>query len=341
MTSPHLLDFRERVAVDGVWIPREAVVEFVDEYRGAIESRSATFFEVITALAAWFFRREKADWVIAEAGLGGRYDASRIFAGEGTIFTGVQVEHSRILGKTRPLIAAEKVAIAEPGTVLVAAPQTGDVEEVIARAAGENSLRRLFPGEVDSGGLPGEHQRRNAALAVRAAEELFHRPRGEIADAFTRACRSVEWPGRLDLRDGSPPVLFDVAHNPEAVEHLLMHISGWEEPIPAVVGFLADKPWKRMAGLLRPHVGPVVTTTPLSERKLEAGELAGEFQGVPSGCHVREDIGEAVELCRRLAGDRPLLVTGSFFVVGEAMLICWSRGWIDPPSGEAAQALKR
>jgi len=314
MTSPHLLDFRERIALDGKWIPREAIT-------------------------GWYFARENVDWVIAEAGLGGRFDASRIFGGEGTIFTGVQVEHSRILGKTRPLIAAEKVAIAEKDTLIVAAAQTTDVESVIGKAVTGNSLRRIHPGDVSRESLPGEHQKRNAALAVTAAIELFDRTGAEVELAFERTCETIQWPGRLDLWRGSPSILFDVAHNPEAIGQLLEHISDWPKPVPAVVGFLADKPWKTMAGLLRPHIGPVVTTTPLSERKLEAVDLAGEFDSAGVECHVREDIGEAVAHCRSLSGNGTMLVTGSFFVVGEAMMTAWAKGWIEEPEGEVLQAL--
>jgi dihydrofolate synthase/folylpolyglutamate synthase len=169
-----------------------------------------------------------------------------------------------------------------------------------------------------------------------AASELFGRSGLEIEAVFEETCRTVQWPGRLDLRRGDPPILFDVAHNPEAMEQLLEYIAGWKKPVPAVVGFLADKPWKEMTALLRPHVGPVVTTTPLSERKLEAAVLAEEFG---PGCHVREDIGKAVELCRSLSGSSAMLVTGSFFVVGEAMLSAWRKGWIEEPSGEASQAV--
>lgn len=339
MTSPHLLDFRERIALDGRWIPREAVTCFIEEHRGLLEKHSTTFFEIITALAGWYFDRENVDWVIAEAGLGGRFDASRIFGGECTIFTGVQVEHSRILGKTRPLIAAEKVAIAEMETIIVAAAQTADVESIIAKAVTGNSLRRIHPGDVTREGLLGEHQKRNAALAVTAAIELFDRTGAEVMKAFEKTCETIQWPGRLDLWQGKPSILFDVAHNPEAIGQLLEHISGWPKPVPAVVGFLADKPWKTMAGLLRPHIGPVVTTTPLSERKLEAVELAEEFDSAGVGCHVREDIGEAVAHCRSLSGSRTILVTGSFFVVGEAMMTAWANGWIEDPEGEVSQAL--
>jgi dihydrofolate synthase/folylpolyglutamate synthase len=339
MTSPHLLDFRERIALNGVWIPCAAVTSFIEDYRGLLEKHEATFFEIITALAAWYFEQENVDWVIAEAGLGGRLDASRIFAGEGTILTGVQIEHSRILGKTRPLIAAEKVAIADRGTLIVAALQTVDVESIIAKAIAEKSLRRVFPGEVSRAGLPGEHQKRNAALAVTAALELFDRTVVEIEQAFEKTCKTIQWPGRLDLRPGKPSILFDVAHNPEAVEQLLEHISDWAKPVPAVVGFLADKPWQIMSGLLRPHIGPVVTTTPLSERKLDAAELAEQFDSAGMECHVRENISEAVALCRSLSGSSTMLVTGSFFLVGEAMLTAWTEGWIEEPEGETSQAL--
>ncbi len=326
-TSPHLLHYRERIATDKGWIPEESVAGFITDNMEMLERHSATFFEITTAMAAWYFALSGVQWVAAEAGLGGRLDATKTYRGVGTIFTGVRVEHSRILGDTREKIAAEKVAVAEPGSVLIASRQTPGVEEVIEEAVNRNRLRRVLPAMVDRSPLPGLHQLKNSSLAVTAATELFGKTREEVATAYQRLCCSLKWPGRLDFRAGDPPILFDVAHNPQSMEALITHIKDWKKPVPAVVGFLSDKPWKEMVELLRGVVGPVVTTTPDSERKLTAAELAGYMGSMGFDVTIRESIPDAVALCRGMAGGR-MLVTGSFFVVGEALNASVDRGWV-------------
>lgn len=337
-TSPHLVDYRERVSVDGVWISPAEVTAFVEDSFALIEKHEATFFEITTAMAAVHFRNRGVEWAIAEAGLGGRLDATRTFDGEAAVFTGVDIEHSRILGPTRSAITREKVAVARPGALLVAARAHPRIEAEIRAAVVENGLLRAFPVEPPSAPLPGEHQLRNAGLALAAALCVFGKPMDEVMEAFSVACRTLRWPGRLDLRRGSPDILFDVAHNPQSLARLCSHLGQGPGPVAGVVGFLADKPWRRMARMLEGYLSPVITTTPVSERMLPAGKLASEFSksGVPVS--AVESIEQAVEEGRRLA-DGLLVVTGSFYVVGEAMLASWRRGWIDPPAGEESQVL--
>jgi dihydrofolate synthase/folylpolyglutamate synthase len=338
-TSPHLLDYRERVSVDGRWIPPASVVEFVEEFRPLVEKHEATFFEITIALAAWHFRREGSEWVIAEAGLGGRLDATHTYGGEATIFTGVDIEHSRILGKTRSAITIEKLAIAGPGTLLVAAGHASHVEKTIRQSVLSASLLRAFPVEPGTAPLAGSHQIANAGLALAAALLLFDRREDEIREAYGKACATLRWPGRLDLRKGSPDILFDVAHNPQSLARLCGHLQSLKRSTVAVVGFLEDKPWRKMAGQLSGNAEQVVTTTPLSERHLPAATLASEFERLGVRCAAVENIEEAMGRGRELASDL-LAVTGSFYVVGEAMLSSWRRGWISPPEGEEAQVLE-
>lgn len=327
-TSPHLLAYRERIATGIGWIPEDAVAEFITNNIHILRQHSATFFEITTAMAAWYFSREGVEWVAAEAGLGGRLDATRTYRGQGTVFTGVRVEHSRILGESREKIAAEKVAIAEPETVLVASEQSEGVETVICEAVSRNRLRRVFPCHLSRSPLPGAHQIENSSLAFSAAMELFGKQEKEVEAAYERLLLELRWPGRLDHRTGTPSILFDVAHNPQSMEALVSHIAGWEKPVPAVVGFLADKPWKTMVSLLKGVVNPVIATTPVSERKLPAEELASHMKSEGFQVKAVDPIGKAVSQCRNLAAGGRMIVTGSFFIVGEAINGAVESGWV-------------
>jgi dihydrofolate synthase/folylpolyglutamate synthase len=338
-TSPHLLDYRERIAVNNNWIPQDTVARFITDYRHTIRKHSATFFEITTAMAAWHFAAEGVEWVVAEAGLGGRLDATRSYDGVGTVFTGVRIEHSRILGNTQEKIAAEKIAIASRETVLVAASQTPGVEEVIAAAVENKKLRRVFPVGVNESPLPGAHQFENSALAVTAAQELMGRAEEEVRSAFCRVCSSLRWPGRLDYRQGIPSILFDVAHNPQSMKALVKYMKPWGNSVPMVVGFLNDKPWHHMVELLKTVVGTVVVTTPDSERKLDAASLGRYMRNQGFTVKVRDRIEDAVALCRRIAGSRPMVVTGSFHVVGRAINESVDRGWVNGLPNSAGDVL--
>lgn len=338
ITSPHLLHFRERTAINNIWIPEEAVAEFVELFRDRIEEYSATFFEITTVMAAWFFERNRVDIVIAEAGLGGRLDATRLLDGECTVFTGVELEHRRILGSTEPAIAAEKVAIAKAGSTLIAFRQKPEVEKVVTLAEKNGSLFRVIPQTADKSPLPGEHQKRNAGLALAAATIFSGCTENDIEKAFEKSCSTLSWPGRLDLRSGSPSILFDVAHSPGSIEYLIEYVkNGWNAPVPAVVGFLEDKFWREMTKQLCGVLNPVVTTTPLNERCLSACSLAEEFQNAGVETFWRDDIGKALKLARTFASDL-IVVTGSFFVVGAAMYQAWQNNWISLPETGTEQS---
>lgn len=337
-TSPHLLDYRERTAVDSRWIPPEDVASFITDYRGLIEKHQATFFEITTAMAAWHFARSGVDWAIVEAGLGGRLDATRTFGGRCTVFTGADIEHKRILGSTKSIIAREKLAIAGRGTILVCHRQSGAVEEAVRDAVIARGLDRIIPVESGKAPLPGRHQLRNAALALAAARAAFGRSQEEVDEAFGRACESLEWPGRLDLRRGDPDILFDVSHNPQSIGGLCAHLDALGRKPAGVIGFLSDKPWRRMAAMLSGYLDPVVATTPLSDRLLPASRLGAEFERLGFRTRIVDPVESALRTGRELTDDL-LVVAGSFYVVGDAMLAAWRNGWMEEPSGEERQIL--
>jgi dihydrofolate synthase / folylpolyglutamate synthase len=341
MTSPHLLNYRERIAVAGTWIPEESVIEYIDRYREEIERCQATFFEITTVMSAWYFRECGVDIVVAEAGLGGRLDATRLLGGDITVFTGVEIEHRRILGSTEAAIAAEKVAIAGEKTSLLAMKQSPDVESVIQDAVGRKELTRIIPDAASGSPLPGDHQKLNSGLAIHAAALASGSGMDRVLDAYWRVSENFKWAGRIDLRKGNPPILFDVAHSPGSMGHLIEHVRrGWKLPVTGVVGFLEDKFWREMTRQLRGVLDPVVTTTPLNERCLPANLLAEEFRKHGTEAVAEKDIGMALERGRELANENILVVTGSFFVTGEAMKHAWQEGLIEmPESGDEQDQL--
>lgn len=245
-TSPHLADFRERIRINGKKINREAVAEFIEQHKKLILRAQATFFEVVTAMAFWYFRRENVDWAVLETGLGGRLDATNVVRPEVAVITNISLEHTNVLGRTRRQIAAEKGGIIKTGIPLVTgvdetdgevarclkeicterkAPlyfrRKGDFEYQYARQKDFLVVRRgPFAGLKSVLPLPGKHQAENASLAVRMAALLRNKGFHINREAVRHGLKQCYWPARFMTVRKRPTVIIDVAHNLAGFEAL-------------------------------------------------------------------------------------------------------------------------
>jgi dihydrofolate synthase/folylpolyglutamate synthase len=172
-TSPHLVDFRERIRLDGAMIPEDAAAEGLSLLREAAETcdHAPTFFELVTVLAAWWLAREEAEYVVWETGMGGRLDATNAVLPDVAVITPIGLDHQKWLGDTLAQIAGEKAGIIKSQVPVVSAPQAQEVREVLTSTAAGVGVPITFVSEPWSGGaagLAGAHQRWNAALACAA-----------------------------------------------------------------------------------------------------------------------------------------------------------------------------
>ncbi|MGH7407839.1 MAG: bifunctional folylpolyglutamate synthase/dihydrofolate synthase [Candidatus Methylomirabilales bacterium] len=355
-TSPHLLDFTERIQVNGEPIGPDAVADLTAEVRAAVETAFApvpddlpshpTFFEVTTALAFLYFARAGAEWAVVEVGLGGRYDATNVLAPDLTVITNVAVEHQDLLGDSLEAIATEKAGIVKPGIPLVTAaaePTLG----VLRRACAEREApllhvpaayawRREAPlpdGQVFSLGGPGSerrnlrigllgrHQLENAATAVAAAERLREGGLALAESAVREGLAAARWPARLQVVGEHPRILVDGAHNPAACRAVRDFL---EEEAPGrrllVFGALKDKDWGQMLEILLPAFSATILCRPPSDRAAEPVMLLGTARGHCGHVEVVPDVADALAAARALA--RPedtVLVTGSLFTAGAAL----------------------
>lgn len=314
-TSPHLVDFRERIRVEGRKIDPGSVAEGLTTIRAVSEGwdHSPTFFEISTALALWFFSREGCEVVVLETGMGGRLDATNAVTPRVSVLTPIALDHSEWLGETLAAIAGEKAGIIKSGVPVVSAAQDPGVDQVFRDQAARmgTSIRFVetpLPGvEV---ALPGDFQKHNAALAAAALEAA------EIpvdAETLSRGLKNVQWPGRFQ-RVGETLVL-DGGHNPHAARQL---VTLWRETFgqdqaTVVFGALADKDFGAMLEILRP-LAKEFLLVPVSNPRSAAGRDLAARCPVP---HREMDSVEAA-----LAAATGLtLVTGSLFLVGEALAI--------------------
>lgn len=330
-TSPHLVTFRERIRVGGEMISEAGVAEGLTRLRGMTQgwNPEPTFFELATALALDWFRERGVDVVAWETGLGGRLDATNAIDPAATVLTEIGLDHQAYLGETIEEITAEKAGIIKPGKPVVSGPQSIAAAGVIARVAARQgaTLRVVVDGTGMEVGLPGAHQRVNAALALAALDAA------EIAvdePARRQGLAGVEWPGRFQrLEEGR--IILDGAHNPAAAQRLA---ATWAEEFPAgekpaiILGILGDKDAAEICRALAPVAGNFVVTPVRSPRAGEPGPLLEWARATGVESTAARDLPEALALARGMAG--PILVTGSLFLVGEALACLTQPGGAAP-----------
>ncbi|MEX0690710.1 MAG: Mur ligase family protein [Gemmatimonadales bacterium] len=310
-TSPHLVDLRERMLVDGQPIRREALAMWTERLRPVVEREGASFFEETTAIAFADFAARRADVAVVEVGLGGRLDATNVVTPVVTAITRVRREHTEYLGESIEGIAREKAGIAKPAVPLIVGERDPSLVEVIRRHAEEVGAPVMRAEDPWDGplALVGAHQRENAAVALGILRHLPADLRPS-ADAVAQAFARTTVHGRFDARG---PWLFDVAHNPDGVDALCAALAAHPplRPLHAIVGILADKDWPVMLQRLHAVVDRLWMTDPPSapaDRRLDLALVT-----VP----VEPDFDRALATARVGAGT--VLVTGSFHTVGDAM----------------------
>jgi dihydrofolate synthase/folylpolyglutamate synthase len=340
-TSPELIDFTERIRVSGLQIPKRDLARVATLMRPLIKGmpNPPTFFEATTALALKHFEERKADALVLEVGMGGRLDSTNIIAGEVSIITNVALDHMRYLGDTVEKIAKEKAGIVSNGSVLVTGAEAGALRVLeedckrkgaaIIRLGQEAqimdantsldgtsfSLRTRATTYPIKSPLPGLHQAQNLACAVLAAERLGI-PKKHILSGIAQA----RWPGRLQVMQRDPTVILDCAHNPAGLKQARGFLSRTEyDRLIVVAGFSRDKDWKTMLEMLQ-DADELIATQYQNPRSLPAAEIQAQ-----TGCKGYRDVKAAVRSAIKSAKEKDIvLVTGSIYVVGEAMRL-WKR----------------
>jgi dihydrofolate synthase / folylpolyglutamate synthase len=343
-TSPHLVDFRERIRLVDEHITESEVATWVERWMPAVEQLGATFFEATTAMAFEWFHRRDADIVIAETGLGGRLDSTNVVDPLAAAVVSISREHTDLLGDSIEAIAAEKGGIFKPGRPAVIGRVPPGAREVLESAAVEVgagpvvSVEERLPiagVQVDGSGtrvllggnqgplevrspLIGEHQAANLACALVTLEAAGH-PWATSAAELGEWLSAVRLPGRFE-RVGD--FIFDVAHNPEGIRALVENLRrvGPPHPISALVCILADKEWQPMLTELALAVDRLVLTHAPSVpagRQWSLPEVIEFAAAQGMRATVEPDFDAALAAARR--GGATCLVTGSFHTVGDAM----------------------
>ncbi len=369
-TSPHVESMTERISIDGEPLSEDgfaAAYQEIEPYLHLVERDSehpVSFFETVVAMAFSAFTDAPVDAAIVEVGMGGSWDATNVADGAVAVITPISVDHAGYLGERPQDIAVEKAGIIKAGATVVSAAQAPEVVQVIAERAAEVGATVLWEGvdfgveqvpalgglmarfrglraEYDEVFLPlyGEHQARNAVLAL-AAVEAFVGEDPLAAELVREAFAEVTSPGRLEVVRRSPSIVLDAAHNPHgaaAVAEALQE-SFTFSPLIGVVGVMSDKDYEGVLAAFEPVFAQVVCTQSSTWRALPAEELGEVAEGIfgVDRVHVVRRLEDAIDKAATLAeeggafgeaiGSGGVLVTGSVVTVGEARRMLKGRG---------------
>jgi dihydrofolate synthase/folylpolyglutamate synthase len=351
-TSPHLIHVEERIRVGDMPIPRRDFCRLLGRLKDVILALIAsgklgsppTYFEILTILALLYFREQKVDIAVLEVGMGGRLDATNIVTPLVSVITTVGRDHQEYLGETMAKIAFEKAGIIKLGVPVICGLAPGIARQVIRQRARE--LGVPFRGVLDEPGalqahrqkhgyrfsfryegedfvfspkLQGEHQGRNAAVAIAAAVEVGRSWRRLQKQGIVRALREARWEGRLESVALRPRVVLDGAHNEEGARAIAAYVRDFlPRPLTLVFGIMKDKNIRRVSARLFPLADTVILTAVPLPRSASPEMI---FSLAPVGgkkTYLEPDPKIAVQKAIGMTPRRgSVLITGSLFLVGE------------------------
>lgn len=258
-TSPHLMDFRERIRVNGEMISKERVVKFIEEERSFFEPLHPSFFELATALAFKYFEEAAVDIAVIETGLGGRLDCTNIVSPILSIITNISFDHIQFLGNTLPAIAKEKAGIIKPGTPVVIG-ETGenrDVKTVFLEKSLEMQSQIYFADELNhphrKTQLKGYCQEKNTQTILTALDilkEKLNISQESIDKGFLNVCELTGLMGRWQILNISPLTICDTGHNVGGWEYLARQLESTPGTLHIVIGMVGDKDVNKVVSML-------------------------------------------------------------------------------------------
>lgn len=356
-TSPHLLDFRERIRINDRMISPGEVINMIHEIRNAWDkarkrnkiTENFTFFEASTAMALKYFAQKHVDFAVIEVGLGGSWDATNVIEPVLSIITDIDYDHKEFLGNSLKEIAVDKSGIIKKKSIVLSGVRRAtaswivrersrklkallfEADKCINTRVNKLSLEGtyfdayIYNNSYINLKLPllGEYQVRNASIALMAAWLLSISYPAIDEVAIRAGLEKVQWRGRFQIIQSNPCVVLDGAHNPggcrELIRALKLYFQG--KRILLILGISRDKDVKKMLKILCPGVNDLVLTKSSNQRAInpvEMKELIPDFMG---NVHITDDVIEGLRVAKNIAkADDVICVTGSLFTVADALV---------------------
>ena len=355
-TSPHLIDFTERIKINHKSISRKKVSELLERIKPFIEKVAhtpsyghPTFFEVITSMAFLYFYEEQIDFLVLEVGLGGRLDATNICEPLISVITHIDYDHMDKLGNSLEEIAREKGGIIKPEGIVISSKQYEEAYNEIKKIADEKNTLVYSTGreinyeivKSDVNGvifnlkgiyhnyknlhtpLLGRHQADNATTAITVTEALKIRGVNISEKAIRAGLEKVQWTGRLEIIQNNPKLILDGAHNPSGIRTVLQALKEifTYQRLILVLAIFADKNYKKMIQIIAPKADLIITTKTKSPRAAPPLVIAKEAAKYieQNKIIVSENIPQAIKCAlSNSKKDDLICITGSLYTVGEA-----------------------
>ena len=347
-TSPHLVDFRERIRLNGQMISEEAVLAFFNRYQEQFDQLEPSFFEMTTALAFHYFAEQKVDVAVIEVGLGGRLDSTNVLSPLLSVITNISLEHTQMLGDSIAKIAKEKAGIIKPKTPVVIGEFHPESFPVFEDIANQNDAP-LFLAEDNysfSGNfndlnvtdvlgntlyehlqmpLQGEYQLKNLKTFLQAAEvieELWPAEADVVPQAIRNVVSNTGFQGRWQVLRREPLTICDVGHNPAGLRLTMQQLKQYScRQLRMVFGMVKDKDIRQVMGMLPREANYYVCQAQI-ERAIPAEELAELMRQQGLRCRVCGTVADAFRQANAdAAPDDLIFVGGSCFVVGELLAV--------------------
>ena len=334
-TSPHLVDFRERMRINGEMIPESKVIDFVERWqKGGYTGDKPSFFELTMMMAFDWFAAENVDYAVIEVGMGGRLDSTNILEPLLSVVTNISWDHTQFLGDTLPKIAAEKAGIIKSGIPAVIGEAEGEVAEVFRRRAREvgTTLRQAFA-EVDEAAnealqcpLAGSYQKKNVNTARVAVDEL-RRAGVEISDeavaaGFRNVIANTHLRGRWTIVEKSPLTICDTGHNEAGLRYNMGQLASLMAERPGgrlrmVIGFVADKDVDHILPMFPKDAIYYVSNAQIP-RAMKAEALLEKCEALGLYARALPTVAKAYAAARAEAGAEDIIyIGGSTFVVAD------------------------
>ena len=319
-TSPHLLKYNERYAIDGVDVSDEVIIKAFEQIETQRQDITLTYFEFSTLAALIIFAEANIDLAILEVGLGGRLDSVNVVDSDVSVITNVAIDHTDYLGDTREEIGREKAGVMRTSRPCICGDQ--DPPQSLLAYAKEIETPVTFVSEGYKGeiGLEGAHQRINAAVAVETVKKLldqFPVSEGMISEGVRKASIKARFEKRY-IADKT--VILDVAHNPAAVKTLVETLSDSPMETVAIFSALIDKDIIDMVKLASESIRHWYLVPLSSDRAITSTELKKKFSD-PDSTTVCSDMNSAIEMCLALRDVERVVIFGSFYTIADATLI--------------------
>jgi len=355
-TSPHLVDFRERIRINGAMIPKEEVLRFVEHYRSLFDDLQPSFFEITTAMAFYYFARQRVDLAVIETGLGGRLDSTNIIEPVLSVITNIGFDHCEYLGNSLPIIAAEKAGIIKPRTPVVIGERNPLTDSVFIQQAREvralicfaqdyfkveksiqdGHYQRLYlleEGKIWSEeyllDLKGSYQQKNLPAVLMAVELL--RRMGKVLGRRTLSTVAIKQGlmdaasttglhGRWEYLSKNPRIIVDTAHNANGIKWVIDQLQKEDfQKLHIVFGVVVEKDLESILPLL-PLDACYYFTQAQIPRAMNAHRLAKQCRSFGIEGEVIAKVSDALAMARANAHPQDLIfVGGSTFVVAEVM----------------------